>query len=225
MNLETMITSFSLGLLATTSPCVLPLYPGFLAYLSGGPQGKRSSRGRYFLGVFVLAGVLTMMLALGLLIALLSVSVGEALSVVIPIADTAIILLGVLLLLNINPFKSLPQVQVPVFSHPYGNAFLYGLLYGPIALPCSGPLVVGIFAISLTASEAIGKLGVFFWFGLGFGTPLLVLSLLSGALQRQLTRLFATHTRAINRVGGLLLLAVGIYDLAQNWALLLAYWS
>jgi cytochrome c biogenesis protein CcdA len=35
MDLQTILTSFSLGLLATTSPCVLPLYPGFLAYLAG----------------------------------------------------------------------------------------------------------------------------------------------------------------------------------------------
>jgi cytochrome c-type biogenesis protein len=225
MNIETIFTSFTLGLLATTSPCVLPLYPGFLAYLSGGVQNKLSPRGRYFLGVFVLLGVLTMMLALGLIIALLSVSVGEALSVTIPLADAILILFGILLLLNINPFKGLPQLQVPVLSHPFVNAFIYGLFYGPIALPCSGPLVVSIFAISLTVGEAFSKLGIFFWFGLGFGVPLLVLSLLSGAWQRQLTRLFATHARAINLIGGVILIGVGIYDLIQNWDLLRAYWG
>jgi cytochrome c-type biogenesis protein len=225
MNIETIFTSFTLGLLATTSPCVLPLYPGFLAYLSGGAQNKLSPRGRYFLGVFVLLGVLTMMLALGLIIALLSVSVGEALSVTIPLADAILILFGILLLLNINPFKGLPQLQVPVLSHPYVNAFIYGLFYGPIALPCSGPLVVSIFAISLTVGEAFSKLGIFFWFGLGFGMPLLALSLLSGAWQRQLTRLFATHARVINRIGGVILVGVGVYDLIQNWDLLHAYWG
>jgi cytochrome c-type biogenesis protein len=224
MNLETIFTSFTLGLLATTSPCVLPLYPGFLAYLSGGTQNTLSPRGRYFLGVFVLLGVLVMMLVLGLIITLLSVSVGEALSVTIPLADAIIILFGILLLLNINPFKGLPQLQVPVLSHPYVNAFIYGLLYGPIALPCAGPLVVSIFAISLTVGEALSKLGIFFWFGMGFGVPLLVLSLLSGAWQRQLTRLFATRAGAINLIGGVILIIVGVYDLAQNWDLLQAYW-
>jgi cytochrome c-type biogenesis protein len=148
-NMETILTSLSLGLLATTSPCVLPLYPGFLAYISGGQEGMQNKAGRYFLGFFVLAGVLAMMLALGGIIALLSVSIGRALSIIIPFADAVIILFGILLLLNINPFKSLPQVQVPVLSHPFVNAFIYGLLYGPIALPCSGPLVVSIFALSL----------------------------------------------------------------------------
>ena len=43
MGFDAIFTSISLGLLATTSPCVLPLYPGYLAYLSGG-QAALSNR-------------------------------------------------------------------------------------------------------------------------------------------------------------------------------------
>lgn len=220
MALDSILTSVSLGLLSAASPCILPLYPGFLAYLSGAQQATGSRRGRYFLGFFVLGGVLTMMLALGLLIALISVSVGEALAIAIPLADLLIVGLGVLLLLNFNPFKRLPQIQVPILSNPYANAFVYGLLYGPIALPCSGPLVVGIFALSLTAGEALGKLNIFLWFGLGFGLPLLFLSFLSGAAQRWITRQFAQHARLINVVAGALLVGIGLYDFWSNWDLI-----
>jgi cytochrome c-type biogenesis protein len=219
--METILTSLSLGLLATTSPCVLPLYPGFIAYLSGAhTEGHKS---RYFLGIFVLLGVMSMMLALGGIISLLSISIGSVLSVIIPLADGLIISLGVLLILDINPFKKLPQLRIPGFSHPFINAYVYGLLYGPIALPCSGPLVVGIFAYSFTAGEALSKLSVFFWFGMGFGLPLLLLSLLSGRLQRQITRFFAVHARLVNLMGGLLLVAIGLYDLWSNLGLILAY--
>lgn len=226
MTIDVIVTSFSIGLLATTSPCVLPLYPGFLAYLSGGAEKttshseRISQSGRYFLGFFVLAGVLAMMLVLGGVIALLSVSVGRALSVFIPLADGLILILGLMLLADINVFKGLPQVQVPFLSNPYLNAFVYGLLYGPIALPCSGPFVVGIFALSLTPADVFEKLSVFLWFGLGFGLPLLILSFLSGAAQRWITRMFARRARLINFVGGILLVGVAIYDLTQNWALI-----
>jgi cytochrome c-type biogenesis protein len=221
--MDAIFTSLSLGLLATTSPCVLPLYPGFLAYLSGGQEGLQGKTSRYLLGFFVLAGVLTMMLALGGIIALLSVSVGRALSIVIPLADLVIILLGFMLLLNKNPFKTLPQIQVPVLSHPFVNAFVYGLLYGPIALPCSGPLVVSIFALSLTAAEFFSKLNIFFWFGMGFGIPLLILSFFSGAAQRWITRQFAQRAQLINLISGLLLLGIGVYDLYINWELISAF--
>jgi cytochrome c-type biogenesis protein len=211
------VTSLLLGLLSTTSPCVLPLYPGFLAYLNG---QNEMGRQKYFLGLFVLAGVLTMMLALGGLIALLAIPVGSVLVYLLPFADLLIFLLGILLLLNFNPFKTLPQIQIPLLRHPHANAYVYGLLYGPIALPCSGPMVVSIFALSFTAGEVLKQLWVFLWFGLGLGLPLLLLSLLSGVLQRRLTSLFARHSRLINSIGGLLLIGVAIYDLGQNWELL-----
>jgi len=211
------ITSFLLGLLTTTSPCILPLYPGFLVYLG---NQHEMGRQKYFLGLFVLAGVLTMMLALGGLIAWLTIPIGKVLLYIIPLADFIILLLGIMLLLNCNPFKALPQIQLPIFRHPYGNAYIYGLLYGPIALPCSGPMVVSIFALSFTAGEAFSQLWTFLLFGLGLGIPLLILSLLSTALQRQLTSIFSRHNYIINLIGGLLLIGVAVYDLSKNWELL-----
>lgn len=225
MGLESIFTSVSLGLLSAGSPCVLPLYPGFLAYLGGGQERLNGRRGRYFLGFFVLLGVLTMMLALGGLIALISVSIGRALSIAIPLTDLLIVLLGVMLLLNVNPFKGLPQVRVPLLQNPYLNAYVYGMLYGPLTLSCSGPLVVGIFTISLTVGQALSKLWIFWWFGLGFGLPLLALSLLSGAVQRWIVRQFAQRARLINLIGGALLIGVGLYDFRQNWDLVSIFWT
>jgi len=221
--MEAFLAPFFFGLLSTASPCVLPLYPGFLAYLSGTQEVETKNKSRYFLGLFVLLGVLSMMLLLGALIAGLSVSIGRVLVWFVPIADLVIITLGILLIANINPFKSLPQIRSPIFKHPLLNAYLYGVLYGPLTLPCSGPLVVGIFAYSFTAQEAISKLVVFLGFGLGFGLPLFILSLLSGALQGWLVRFFARHSRVINVLGGLLLLGVGLYDLISNWGMILIF--
>jgi len=214
-----LFASFFLGLLATVNPCILPLYPGFLAYI-GSQAESDHPRPRYFLGFFVLAGVLSMMIALGVLITLLAVSIGSVLRFTVPLADLLLLTLGIMLLLDRNPFKTLPQIKVPVLSHPYLNAYLYGLLYGPITMPCSGPLVVSIFTLSLTVGEALGKLWLFLWFGLGFGLPLLALSLLSGGLQRQLTRFFARHSRWINLIGGLLLIGIVVYDVITNWGML-----
>jgi cytochrome c biogenesis protein CcdA len=53
--------------------------------------------------------------------------------------------------------------------------------------------------------------------------PLLILSFLSSAAQRWITRQFAYHSRLINLMGGVLLVGVGIYDLAANWELIQAF--
>jgi cytochrome c-type biogenesis protein len=166
-----------------------------------------------------------MMLILGGVIALLAIPTARMLVYIIPLADLFILLLGVLLLFDRNPFKTLPQIQVPLLRHPFLNAYVYGLLYGPIALPCSGPLVVGIFALSFTVGEALSKFWVFLWFGLGFGIPLLMLSFLSTSFQHQLTTLFAKRSRVINTIGGFLLVGIALYDLRLNWEMLRLFYT
>jgi cytochrome c-type biogenesis protein len=218
MHASELLTSFTLGLLATTSPCVFPLYPGYLAFLSGSQAGRADGRVRFLYGFAILAGVLTMMVSLGALIAALAVPIGSVLRILIPVADGLIFILGALLVLNINPFKQIPTIQAPVLRHPLANAYLYGFLYGPIVLPCSGPLVVAVFALSFTAGEAFSRLFVFLWFGLGFGTPLLILSLIAGSAQRAITRFFAVHARWVNLAGGVILMAIALYDLSVNWS-------
>lgn len=225
MGISEILTAIGIGLIATTSPCVFPLYPGYLAYISANQETQASNKKTmpsYLLGFFVLLGVLVMMLVLGFIISLLSLSISRTLSVVIPIVDLVLIVLGILLMLNINPFKQLPQIQIPALSHPYANAFAYGLLYGPIAFPCSGPLVISIFALSLKSGVLWARMATFLWFGVGFGLPLLVLSFLGGALQRPITIFFARHARKVNLVSGLLILVLGVYDLVVNWSNIIA---
>ena len=63
-------------------------------------------------------------------------------------------------------------------------------------------------------------MSVFFWFGVGFGLPLLILSLISGAMQRSITLWLARHARLVNLVGGVLLIAIAVYDMWVNWELI-----
>lgn len=207
-----MIQFFSLGLAATASPCVLPLYPGFLAYLGANGGQLQGRRGTGLLGFFVLSGVLTMMLALGLLILALRTAVGRVVVIITPLAGVLIIVLGVLLLFDKSPFARLPQLRSPVLRNPFVSAYLYGLLYGPIAFPCSGPFLVTAVALSIDNVWLN-----FLAFGLGFGMPLLILSLLAGAQQRRLTQLLTRHARLFNLVSGGILVALGVITLAENW--------
>jgi len=74
----------------------------------------------------------------------------------------------------------------------------------------------------ILANDLYRKLifSVFFWFGIGFGLPLLALSLISGALQKTITRWLARHARLINIIGGVLLIAIALFDIWANWAMI-----
>ena len=219
-----LIPAFSLGLLATLSPCALPLYPGFLAYLAaGGAAGTRPSRLARWLGLVVLAGVLTSMLALGALVVALGIALGAVLTVIAPLADLAVVGLGVALLLGANPFMRLPMLASGDRGGPVRSAFVYGLLYGPITLPCSGALVVSIFSLSLALDSLTQRLVFFLVFGLGLGLPLLVLSFLAHSRSAALLRAFTDHERVVARVAGAMLVAVGVIDFVDKLPALRIY--
>lgn len=224
--LNELATGFSIGILATLSPCALPLYPGFLAYLAAGSERLGGGAVRW-LGAAVLAGVLTTMLALGALVAALSLAVGRALSVVTPAADLVVIALGIVLLLGRNPFAKLPTLGTSLRGRggPIASAYLYGLLYGPITFPCSGALVVGIFSLSVSIASFAQKLLFFLAFGLGIGLPLLALSLLAPARRSALLRAFADRYALVSRLAGIVLIGVGATDLWTNLPFALLYLS
>lgn len=219
-----LIPAFSLGLLATLSPCALPLYPGFLAYLAAGAgKGGTPSRWAPWLGLVVLAGVLTAMLALGALVVVLGIALGAVLVVVAPLADLAVIALGVTLLIGLNPFVRLPMLAAGGRGGPLRSAYVYGLLYGPITLPCSGALVVSVFSLSLAIDSLTQRLVFFLVFGLGLGVPLLVLSFLAHSRSAAVLRLFTRHEHTIARLAGAVLIVVGVVDFFDKLPALQVY--
>lgn len=223
MSLAELGVAFGIGLVATLSPCALPLYPGFLAYLAA-RSGEGATRATRWLGLAVLGGILTMMLLLGAVIAALQVAVGRVLVVVTPLADLVVIGLGIALLVGLNPFAKLPSLGGGAGDRgPVLSAYVYGLMYGPIAIPCSGPLLIAIFTLSLSVTDFAQKLLFFLAFGLGFGVPLLAISLLAAGRSATLLRAFARNYSVIARVAGAVLIAVGLYDLSINLPFALLY--
>jgi cytochrome c-type biogenesis protein len=219
--MEELAVAFMAGIAAAASPCLLPLYPAFLAYLTsatgveaGSSEARRISG---FLGLAVLLGLLTSMTLIGLVVFAVALPMGRILGFAIPFIDLLLISLGVMLLAGVNPFMRVRTVRVPGTRGPLSQAFVYGMFLGPIALPCAGPFLVALLAISVSAAETVGALATFFAFGLGFGLPLVLLSLLARARQDDVVRFLARHHRAIEILSGVLLIAAGLWDLSMNW--------
>jgi len=209
---------FGAGVLSAASPCLLPLYPGFIAYLGSNAPALEGRRATGLLGLIVLAGVLTTMIAVGVLLVAIAVPTSRLLAYATPLVDGVLVVLGGLLLAGRNPFNRLPGIRLPVLANPYGQAYAYGMLLGPLALPCAGPFLVSLLGISLGVTDALAKIGTFVVFGLGFGLPLVLLSLLTSMRSRELVRWIMAHHRAIEAVSGVVLIVLGIVDFADKWA-------
>lgn len=208
------ILAFTLGNAAIlTNACLLPLYPGLIAFLAGNAGDERARQASAWLGVLVLAGILTMMVLIGFILTLVSISFGNILPILLPAIYLLVIGLGLMMLMGHNPFARLQTAQAPVFRNPYLTAYAYGMLFGPMTLPCTGPIIISAFTVGSGAADVIDGLVYFFFFGLGFGWPMVVLPLLALPFQRRIVRALASRHEALTRASGVLLVAVGIFGI------------
>jgi cytochrome c-type biogenesis protein len=194
--------------------CMLPLYPGLIAFLAGNIENERVRHGGALLGTTVLAGVLATMLALGLILFTLGQSFSRILPWLLPVTYGLVILLGLALVLGRNPFTRLSTAHSPVLANPYASAFVYGGLLAPMTLPCTGPVVVSAFVLGVGSASTLGLSVLYFLiFGLGFGWPLVMLPLVASPLQRRLTRWFSGNSLMIGRLAGAMMVAIAAFGL------------
>lgn len=205
-------TSLFLGLLAPIGAvCVIPLYPGFIAFLSKALADKPTKWQTASLGLLVMAGVLVFMSIIGLIFTtILEKSLTDVIEVVSVTAFSILIFISILLIANVNVGKLIPQMQSPKFKNPFLTAFLFGFFFGAIILPCNPAPIILLFTKSLASGLSFAS---FIGFGFGLSLPLIVLSIVSAGLSHKVIRFITKHTRAINVVTGLIMLCVSVYYL------------
>lgn len=208
-------SSFILGLLTPlTAACVLPLYPGYVSYLSKQFSGDDSRKKYAMFGVLVVAGVLAFMLLLGLVFsALLQQSLTGVIGIVSPIAFAVLGVASIALILDLDFQSWLPDYTGPWFENPLLNGFGFGFFFGAIIIPCNPAFISVFFARAFLFNSPASSLLNFGAFGLGIGFPLLAFSLASSNWNQRVIDFIKTHETTINRGSGVFMLVVSLYYL------------
>lgn len=208
--------SFVLGVLTPLGAvCVLPLYPGFLAYLSNRLTGEDAHRGTILkMALYVTIGVISFMFLLGLLFTtILQVSLTRVIGVVSPIAFGILLIISLFLLFDVDVGRLIPRAKVPQGKSAWGSAFLYGFFFGAIVIPCNPLFIAIFFTRSASVLDFGANLGRFLFFGLGIAAPLVALAAVSTAASGAVIRFLTRYKSVINRVAGLAMLGISLYYL------------
>ncbi|PWR73531.1 cytochrome c biogenesis CcdA family protein [Methanospirillum stamsii] len=210
---ETWIISFLAGVYTPLGAmCVLPLYPGYLAFLAG--RTKTGSTSTASLGLAVTGGVLLAMFSFGLLfVSILKISTGDVLEILGPVIYLVLAAMSIAMIAGFDISRFFPMISTPVGKTPYITAVLFGAFFGLVALPCNPGSIILLFAISASTADFIANFINFVLFGIGMASPLLFLSALSMEKSRTFIRFFTSHHLIINRVAGVLMLSVALYYL------------
>jgi cytochrome c-type biogenesis protein len=221
------------GMLSFLSPCVLPLVPPYLVYLTGtslerfadkerAPQVRRET---LFAALLFVLGFSTVFVALGASASVIGAVVRAYSGELAILAGVAIIVMG-LHFLGIAPIGLLMREKRLEVAKPIGlwGAYLMGLAFAFGWTPCIGPILAAILAVAASEATVAKGAGMLAVYSLGLGIPFLIAAFAVESFAAFLAR-FRAHLGLVEKaMGGLLVLTgiaflTGVVGQASFWLL------
>ncbi len=229
----TFLAAFAAGVLSFISPCVLPLIPGYLSYISGltldemqgtgeGAISLGAARRRVLAAsIFFILGFSFVFICFGAAASVLGQYMLERQRLLAKIAAVIVIVFGLhtMGVLRIGWLYSEKRVQVEKKPTSLFGAFFVGLAFAFGWTPCIGPILAGILAIAGT-QETVGQgVRLLAVYSAGLGLPFLLTALAINQFFTVFKRI-RKHYHLIEIVSGLLLVLIGVLIFTNRFTLI-----
>jgi len=200
VGLSSLALTFGAGLASVASPCVLPVIP---LILTGTAEDHRSRP------ALIVAGIAASFVAMGVVTSLFGSVIGPVMPVLEKAFGAMVVGFGLLLLVDVNPFKRITWGQrIQAGGRGRWSGLLLGLSLGIVWIPCVGPMLSSVLALVASKGSMTTGVVLLLVYSLGFAVPMLAVGFGSQAL-RQRMRLVASHPVAVRWASGMLLVAFG----------------
>jgi cytochrome c-type biogenesis protein len=215
-----LLIAFAAGIVAFASPCVLPLAPGYLSYVTGLTGAEIAAgtarRSRLLLGtsLFIL-GFSVVFVSYGLLFGSLGARLLAYEDVINRVLGVLVIVMG-LAFMGLIPGLQREWRLHRMPSWTIAGAPLLGILFGLGWTPCIGPTLAAVQTLAFTEGSAARGAVLSLAYCIGLGLPFLLLALLFSRAMRAVTWM-REHAQLISRIGGAMLVAVGILLVTGIW--------
>jgi len=224
--------AFLAGVLSFLSPCVLPLIPGYISFLSGMSLEELSGGAKYGKVVrkaglnsicFVL-GFSVIFMALGASASFVGRLLAEHVVILTKIAGVLIVVLGLHLtgILNVKWLNMEKRLKVKRFSPGLFSSFFIGVAFGFGWTPCIGPILAGILAIASTQETLLKGMLLLAVYSLGLGIPFVITGFAIGIFMRFFEK-YRKFIRWGEFAAGILLICLGVMIFTDNLHVLLKY--
>ena len=228
----TLFGALTAGLLSFLSPCVLPLIPSYITYISGlsfaelqtdHPQGSNRIRASLHALAFI-AGFTTIFILLGASATYLGSFVQEYSVLLRKVGGILITIFGIHVT-GLVPLKFLlGERRVTVHTKPAGylGSFMVGITFAAGWTPCIGPILASILMIAATGEKVQEGIMLLLAYSVGMGIPFFLSALAMNRFIRVFNR-FKKHIRMFEITTGLFLILVGIMLFTDLFSRLSSY--
>jgi cytochrome c-type biogenesis protein len=220
----TIVVAFLAGLVSFISPCVLPLVPAFLAYLSGTSVTKDDVRLKIFLNsVAYVLGFSLVFALLGVLLQTVLERVAYDVQLWLSRVGGLVIIIFALYILGLIKLSFLSREHTfskKKFSISYVTSFVFGAAFAVGWTPCVSAILGSVLALAIT-KPGIG-FALLMAYALGLGIPFLLVGLFTQQALHLIQR-SGTFLKYFNIIVGILLLLLGVLvftnnlNLVANW--------
>jgi cytochrome c-type biogenesis protein len=205
------------GVVGFLSPCVLPLVPGYLSYVTGLGGAEQDPRPRRMLAgaALFVAGFSVIFIASGAILGVVGQTIAADRLTLERVAGVITIVMGLVFLGRIRPMqRTLRLHRLPRAG--LAGAPLLGAAFGLAWTPCLTPTVAAVYALSISQDTAGRGAVLAAAYCLGLGVPFLLVAGGFGWVSGTLAFL-RSHHRAIGAIGGGLLVVMGVLLLSGAW--------
>jgi cytochrome c-type biogenesis protein len=222
--------AFIAGVVSFLSPCVLPLVPGYISFMSGltleelDKDGKSGLKHAGWESVFFVAGFGLVFTALGASATAAGQFLSAHLHWISKLAGAVIVAFG-LHLMGVMPISFLyyqKRADLAGFQPGYLGSFAMGLAFAFGWTPCIGPILGAILAVA-AVQETVGRgMSLLLVYSLGLGVPFIATGFALGAFMRFFSR-YKRHIRKGEIAAGALLVLIGVLIFSGKLRLLLRF--
>ena len=199
------------GLISFLSPCVLPLVPGYISFAAGFSK----SRGKVFLGsVLFVLGFSALFVSFGALFGELGSQIIGHEELITRVLGIFTIFLGAIFL---GAFPFMPVIK-PRISTAGGiiGAPILGFLFGVGWTPCIGPALATVQTLAFQESSAVRGALLSLGYCFGLGAPFIATGLFFDRSEK-FRKFMVKRGNLVTRIGGYLLILIGILQLIGLW--------
>ena len=225
--------AFGAGLVSFFAPCVLPLLPAYISYVTGVSLDELRSGGQpafrkklLLSSIFYILGFSLVFVVLGTAAGSIGVALKKYDFIIQKVGGAIVLILGLEFagVIHLPILAKERKLSLPTWVENLGHirAFVVGLVFAMAWTPCVGAILGSILALAAVSGTALVGASLLFVYSLGISLPFLIVSMTLASAPKYL-KILGKHIGLISKITGFILAIIGILLLTDTYKLLNAW--